>query len=342
MNGYERISAVLNGNWPDKRPVMLHNFMMAARESGISMAQFRSDPKLMAEAFIHSVEKYNLDGIMIDVDTVTIAGAIGVPVEFPEHEPARTACGFLDSLNKTGNLPPVNIENYRPVHIWLEAVRKIKEYFGNEVYVRGNCDQAPFSLASMVRGMQNWMTDLLVSDDRSLLHDLLQYCTGPALQFIRLMAQTGCDMVSNGDSPAGPDLVPPEIFQEFALPYEKILADEAHRLGLPYTMHICGDTGLILELLTQTGSDAFELDYKTDMVKARDAFSGKYTLIGNIDPSGVLALGTPQLVEMKTRELLDVFRNEPRLIVNAGCAIPPGTPSENIRKLVETVHRSEL
>ncbi len=335
MNGHERIGAALKGEWPDKRPVMLHNFMMAAREYGITMAQFRSDADLMAGAFIKSVEKYGLDGVMIDVDTVTIAGAIGVPVEFPEHEPARTARGFLASLENISSLQKVNIGNYRPVQIWLEAVRKIKEYFGDEVYVRGNCDQAPFTLASMIRGMQNWMTDLLMSDEKEPLHELLRYCTDPALQFIRLMAQTGCDMVSNGDSPAGPELVSPEIYEEFAMPYEKLLADEAHKLGLPYTMHICGDTGLILDLLTQTGSDAFELDYKTNMTLARDAFRGKFTLIGNIDPSGVLALGTPKLVEQKTLELMEVFRNEPRLIINAGCAIPPDTPEENIRKMVD-------
>jgi len=339
MNGYERIKAVLNGQWPDKRPVMLHNFMMAAHEYGITMAQFRSDPGLMADAFIKSVEKYNLDGIMIDVDTVTIAGAMGVPVEFPEHEPARTARGCLASLDNIGRLPVVNVENYRPVQVWLEAVRKIREYFGNEVFVRGNCDQAPFTLAAMFRGMQNWMTDLLDNDEKVPLHELLTYCTHPAVHFIRLMAQTGCHMVSNGDSPAGPDLVPPEIYEEFALPYEKILADEAHRLGLPYTMHICGDTGLILDLLTQTGSDAFELDYKTSMTRARDAFRGKCTLIGNIDPSGVLALGSPELVELKTAELIEVFRDEPRLIINAGCALPPHTPPANILKLIEVARR---
>jgi len=34
MNGYERITAALRGERPDRVPVMLHNFMMAAREAG--------------------------------------------------------------------------------------------------------------------------------------------------------------------------------------------------------------------------------------------------------------------------------------------------------------------
>ena len=37
MNGYQRIVAALRGERPDTTPVMLHNFMMAAREAGVSM-----------------------------------------------------------------------------------------------------------------------------------------------------------------------------------------------------------------------------------------------------------------------------------------------------------------
>lgn len=39
MNGYERIKAALEGTMPDRRPVMLHNFMVATREAGYTMKQ---------------------------------------------------------------------------------------------------------------------------------------------------------------------------------------------------------------------------------------------------------------------------------------------------------------
>ena len=38
MNGRERIETVLQGQWPDQRPVMIHNFMMAARLFGLCVA----------------------------------------------------------------------------------------------------------------------------------------------------------------------------------------------------------------------------------------------------------------------------------------------------------------
>ena len=45
MTGYERIQAALSGKRADKTPIMLHNFMMAAREAGYTMEQYRNDPK---------------------------------------------------------------------------------------------------------------------------------------------------------------------------------------------------------------------------------------------------------------------------------------------------------
>ncbi len=338
MNGYERIQAALKGEPTDKIPVMLHNFMMAAREENINMAAFRDNPALMAEAFIRSVEKYEFDGILVDLDTVTLAGAVGVPVDFPPNEPARSAKGNLARLEDIRKAATINIENYRYVQNWLEATRQLKDHFKDTVFVRGNCDQAPFSLASMMRGSQEWMLDLVMGEPE-LVEEVLEYCTDITCQFIRLMAQTGCDMVSNGDSPAGPEMVSPEMYEMFALPYEKRVVQEARKTQLPYGLHICGNTDTILELMLQTGAEAFELDYKTDVQKAFDVFHDKACFIGNIDPSGVLALGTPERVEQKTKELLDIFTQTNRFILNAGCAIPSQTPAENLKRMIETARK---
>ena len=335
MNGFERIHAALKGQKADKTPIMLHNFMMAAKEAGFNMHQFRENPRNIAETFIRSVEKYEFDGILVDLDTVTLAGAVGVPVDFPIDEPARSAKGNLAELSEFRKLGKVKVQDYKYIEVWLEAVHRIKNHFKNEIFVRGNCDQAPFSLASMMRGSQEWMLDLVIGEPE-LVEELLTYATDISCQFIRLMSQTGCDMVSNGDSPAGPEMISPEMYRFFALPSEKRVVEEAHKCKLPYALHICGNTDTILEDMVQSGADAFELDYKTIAQKALDVFGNKACFIGNIDPSGVLALGTPELVERKTNELLQIFANNNRFILNAGCAIPSITPEENLRRMIKT------
>jgi MtaA/CmuA family methyltransferase len=334
VNGYERIRAALEGRPPDRVPVMLHNFLMAAREAGFSQRRFREDPDAIALSFIRAVETYGYDGVLVDVDTVTAAEALGVRVDHPEDQPARWAAPAIDSLDAVKDLPPPDLAGSRRVLVWLGAVRRLKRHFGGEVFVRGNCDQAAFSLASMMRGPADWMMDLLDDPRREAAHALLAYCTAAASSFLRLMAAAGADMVSNGDSPAGPDLVSPALYAEFAQPYERRLAEEAHALGLPYALHVCGNTTRILEGLVATGADALELDYKTDARAAREALGGRAVFIGNIDPSGVLALGTPALVEARTRELLQTFGGVPGFILNAGCAIPAETPPANLRAMI--------
>jgi len=336
MNGYQRIVSALQGKQPDMVPVMLHNFMMAACEAGLTMEQFRNDPQEMARAFIEAVEKYEYDGIMIDVDTVTLAGAAGVPIDFPVDQPAQAAGARIQSLEELNDLEPVDIRNHRGVQVWLEATSILCRHFGKDIFIRGNCDQSPFTLASLIRGLEPWMLDLANGDRHELVHKLLDYATGITLQFIELMSETGAHMTSNGDSVAGPELISPAMFRTFALPYEKVIVDKSHALGLPYFLHICGNTSRIIDAMLETGSDGLELDYKTDALLAHAKMKDRTVFIGNIDPSGVLALGSPQLVEETTRELLTVFADTPRFILNAGCAIPPITPPENLRAMIST------
>jgi MtaA/CmuA family methyltransferase len=333
MNGRERILAALRGQPVDRVPVMLHNFLMAAREAGVSMAEFRRSGKAIARSFIQAVETYGYDGVVVDVDTAMLAGAVGVPVDFPDDMPARCHEPLLTRLTDVSKLKPVRVEDYFEIRAAVEAVSLLKEYFKGEIAVRGNCDQCPFSLAGLIRGLAGWMTDL-VEGPEELVRELLEYAKGVTKQFLGLMAEAGADILSNGDSPAGPDMISPRMYRMFAQPSEEAIAAESHRLGRPYILHICGKTDLVLDDMAATGADGLELDTKTDMRLARERFEGKTTFIGNIDPSGVLALGTPALVEKKTRELLDVFTGTSRFILNAGCAIPAETPSENLKAML--------
>jgi len=334
MTGLERINAALNGERSDTTPIMLHNFMTAAREAGLTQTQYRNSPDNIARVFIESVEKYKYDGILVDIDTATLAGAVGVRVEYLDDEPAVCLHGCLDDLSSVGSLESPNVGADEHIQIWLEAVRLLSDHFGDEICIRGNCDQGPFSLACMMRGMQNWMMDLMDPDNQDNVVALLEYCTEATSQFISLMARTGAHVLSNGDSPAGPSMISPDMYRQYALPYQQRISAASHAAGLPYMLHICGDTTIILDDILETGADAMELDYKTDVTAACERMKGKMCFVGNIDPSGVLARGTVADVERETERLLDVFSDNPRFILNAGCALPPETPSENIEAMI--------
>jgi uroporphyrinogen decarboxylase len=91
---------------------------------------------------------------------------------------------------------------------------------------------------------------------------------------------------------------------------------------------------LILEQVKSSGADAVELDYQTDAVLACRTPQRQTTFIGNLDPVGLLTFGTTAQVQAATEKLLEIFSGNPRFILNAGCAIPPGAPPGNIEAMI--------
>jgi uroporphyrinogen decarboxylase len=87
--------------------------------------------------------------------------------------------------------------------------------------------------------------------------------------------------------------------------------------------------------MTATGAGILEFDYKCDKAVAKRATAGKTTLLGPIDPSGVLHQGSIGDVEKTCREAIEVLAPGGGFILGPGCALPGTTPPKNIDKLVE-------
>jgi len=339
MNSLERIQAVLAGRMPDRVPVCLHNFMLAAREAGIPMEKYRSDPNAIAQAHLSAVEKYGHDCIMIDTDTTMLAEAMGAKSECAPNEPGRIVAPAIRSLKEVDRLKVVNPERDGRIPALLEGVRLIARQVGREIAIRGNADQAAFDLACMVRGIEDFLMDLAVDPENPAIQRLLDVCYQSHLAVHRALMRAGAHFTSMGDSLAGPDVVSPTMFDRFARPYEERLVKDLAAERLFTVIHICGDTSRILECFSRYPFCGFELDYKTDAVKAKTTAGSRHVLFGNIDPSGVIAQGRVAEVRDKTRQLISVWKPGGGFVLNAGCAIPPTTPPENIRALIETAHQ---
>jgi len=336
MNSLERVQAVLAGQIPDRVPVCLHNFMLAAREAGIPMENYRTDPEAIAGAHLDALEKYGHDCILIDLDTTMLAEAMGATSECAPNEPGRIVAPAIRSLREVERLQVVNPESAGRIPALLEGVRLIAKQVGREVAIRGNADQAAFDLACLVRGIEEFLMELASDSENPAIGRLLEICYQSHLAVHRALARAGAHFTSMGDSLAGPDVISPGMFARWARPYEERLVKELAREGIFTVIHICGDTSRILSYLSAYDFCGFELDYKTDAVRAKSSVGAGHVLFGNIDPSGVLARGTPAMVREKTRQLFALWKPGGLFVLNAGCAIPAITPEENIRALIAT------
>ena len=338
MNKIERIRAVMDGRVPDRIPIMTHNFLMAAREGGVTMRQFRQSPQTIVKVLTESCEKYDTDGVLLDVDTALLASACGADVAYPEDiaavtldKQSRSIPEILEALDR------LELEKQPRIELYLETIERLAEWGRrNRVFIRGNADQGSFSLACLLVGMNQFLEDLLDEDCEEDLMTLLEATYKVSLKMHRLCHAAGADCTSYGNSPEGCSVISPALFRKFGKPFETRLAAQLKQDGIFTLCHICGSVDLILEDLTQTGCPMYELDYKTDIVRAKAIAKGHFAISGNIDPA-LFTSGTPDDIRRVTRSLCELFRGEGGLMIGPGCALGPNTPPENLFAFVDTV-----
>ncbi|MDL5053151.1 uroporphyrinogen decarboxylase family protein [Oscillatoria laete-virens NRMC-F 0139] len=342
MNSMERVRAVISGEIPDRIPVCLHNFLHACHEAGIPVDQYRLNPRLIAEAHLRALEKYQYDCVLIDLDTTMAAEAMGAHSEVAPNGVGSIHGNLLTSLDDAARLKVIDAQKDGRIPILLEAIHLLKEKLAGQFAIRANCDQGPFSLAALLRGMNEFMMDLADDPDDPRIAGLLDICHQSHLKIHEAVHAAGATMSSLGDSVSGPDVLSPGMFRKFAKPHHERLLKELEERGIFTVIHICGNTTMILDDLAEYPFCGFELDYKTDAQKAKDSAGKNHVLLGNIDPSAVLAFGSPETVEAKTRELIGLWKPGGRFILDAGCAINANTPSENLAAMMRVVREEGI
>jgi len=339
LSSLERVDCVIRGGIPDRVPVDLHNFLMTAEASGRPFPEFLQDGEALAQAQIQAWREYGHDLVILENGTVALAEACGCGIEYVEGSAPVLVSPVLDNLDEVDTLVVPDPYQSHLLSENLKATRIVAREIGSQACVMGRADQGPFSLASMLFGMENFLMALMEPDNRDKIHRLLGYCLQVVTRYALAQREQGAAITSIGESISGPDVTSPRIYKEYAWGYVKRLADRLKTEGIPLSYHICGNATRIAGDMAATGAAVLELDYKCDLPRIKEAVRGKAVLLGVVDPSEVLALGTTNLVVEIVREELEILAPGGGLILGPGCALPPKTPPENIHTLVETARQ---
>ena len=121
-------------------------------------------------------------------------------------------------------------------------------------------------------------------------------------------------------------------------PLERLDLDCVHGAGRKVTLHICGKTSKIWKDMVDTGADCLSIDNRIDLAEACREVGGAVRLMGNVDPSDVMLLGTPDTVREAVRRCVRQAGRAPKgLVVASGCSLPTETPFDNIHAMVDAV-----
>ena len=92
----------------------------------------------------------------------------------------------------------------------------------------------------------------------------------------------------------------------------------------------------MLHHVAKAGSEVIGVDWRIDLDRAWEQLDG-VAIQGNLDP--ITLLGPPKAIEERVADILDRAGGRPGHIFNLGHGLIPQTPPDNVKYLVDAVHR---
>lgn len=338
MTSVERVGEAIALREPDRVPVDLHNFQLAAHATGLPMSQVFQDGALLAEAMLVAWREFGHDMILLENGTACSAEACGMIVRYADDTAPVAGRPLLDSLSRVADLQVPDPYVTFPMCEILKATRILAREIGDKAWICARADQGPMDLAAELRGMTEFMMDLATGEEEDAVHALLDYARRVATRYAYALIECGGHSTSIGEPIAGPAMISPRQYRQYPWEHERRMVAELKEHGIILHLHICGNTERITDDFIATGAQVLEVDHKTDAALLKLAASGRTCLLGNID-TNVLALGSVAEVDSACHELIDICKPGGGFILGPGCAMAPATPADNIHALVESARR---
>jgi len=306
----------------------------AAYTVGQTPSAAAQDAYIMAQAHIEAYKLYRPDAVTVGMDIYNIeAEALGCQIRFYNDESIPGIITHPLSLDSD----PCQIvfsTGLGRIQLMLSAATAVKASIGSHVRVSvGIC--GPFSVLIELLGFEAAIHAFVDRDERvvPLLMAILEfqkdYCT----------AVFNCGLgVTVFESWASPPLATPEIYLQYALPYEQALFAHMKALGLSARpLVIGGDTRTLLDYIAETGTTLLVSDYNTPLQLYVDKAMAKgLTVRANIDPKMVLG-GAFDEVETRVEEIYAQYKVYPKLVIGTG-VVPYDTPPVNLLRVKNIIN----
>jgi uroporphyrinogen decarboxylase len=186
----------------------------------------------------------------------------------------------------------------------------------------------PFSLAARLLDVSEIMIDCY--EDPDMVHLVIEKATEFLCEYAKAYKDAGANGIVIAEPVSG--LLSPSLEEEFSSPYVKKIVDVVQDESFVIIYHNCGNNvHRMLDSILSTGCAAYHFGNAVDMENdIITKVSQDVVVMGNLDPAGVLRMGTPESVRKATLELMERCCKYENFVLSSGCDIPPLTPWDNI------------
>ena len=197
---------------------------------------------------------------------------------------------------------PLNVGELR------QAIAEARKHPGR-LGVGALLPSCPFTEINLLMGYENFCIALYENFD--LCKAVVDKMGAVGVAATEQLAREDIDFIFFGDDMAytGGLMIPPEMMRELFFPWYRRYIQIARDAGKAIIFHSDGDIELIIPDFVAAGLSGLNPiePAAMDIVKLKQQYAGKLTLIGNIDVD-LLSRGTPEEVETLTKKRLEELK----------------------------------
>lgn len=195
-----------------------------------------------------------------------------------------------------------------------------------------------FSIPSFLRGMDNFLVDLI--ENPSLAGELIEIVTEYQLKLIEGAIKEGAEIIECGCDYAyktGPFMSPLQ-FKKFFLPGLTRLIKKTHEFGRYFMKHSDGNIWPLLDMIVDAGVDIInplQPDAGMDIGEVKLKYGDRVCLMGNIDCGYILSRGSVDEVKMAVRECISKACRGGGYIMSSSNSIHSSVKPENYIAMIK-------
>jgi len=292
-------------------------------------------PELAVEVTLQPVRALGVDAAILFSDLLLPLAPLGISFDFRAGEgpvidvPIRSTTA-IEALKR--------FEPRDELGMVLQAIRLLRRELAGRVPLIGFAG-APFTLASYaIEGGHSSTyanTKALMYGEPKAWHHLAGLLADTVAEYLRAQVEAGAQALQLFDSWIG--ALDEADYREFAFPHVRAIFDRVKDLGVP-VIHFGTGTGHLLSVLREAGGDVIGLDWRLPLDEGWRRVGEGVAVQGNLDPT--LLFAPRERLLARVDEVLERAAGRPGHVFNLGHGILPGTPVENVRAVVEHVHRT--
>lgn len=200
-----------------------------------------------------------------------------------------------------------------------------------------------FEQAFGVRGMDNFLVDLMVNPDfaHALLEQIAVRKIGAAVQF----ARAGVDVVFVGDDWGHEKglFMNPAVWREYFKPLLQLLVKEVHAVSpnVLIAYHSCGHIEPLLPELIECGIDVWHAvqPEANDIARVKQLYGRDLAFWGAVGVQSTFPHATPQEMDQVVKQRIEVMGRGGGFLIAPAHVIEPETPVENVLAFIAAVDK---